>query len=90
MTPRTTGLEALKAAAQLRQASSARRYTEAPYTQCHEREYGSERAYSKTTRTYEDSPAYGIRSAGSMSQVQIGSAAHAGDRSPPASRKWFW
>jgi hypothetical protein len=91
VTPRTIGLEALKAAAQLRQVSSARRYAEAPHTERHEREYSrSERAYSKTQRTYDDSQAYGIRSAGSMSQVQLGSAAQASDRSPPSSRKWFW
>lgn len=89
-TQRSSGLEALKAAAHLRQSAGSRRYAE-PSTYA-ERSAGSELSY-KSARAYDSdghgSP-YAARASGSMSRVQQEPLSPAGGGNSQGGRKWFW
>lgn len=92
MSQRSAGLEALKAAAQLRQGiAAARRCNDSPYADRTGGEHGSEISY-KSAHTYDDGQgSYGVRSTGAMSQVQHEATTPIGGiRRSLGGRKWFW
>jgi hypothetical protein len=93
---RSAGLEALKAAAHLRQSTGTRRYAD-PISYA-DRSAGSEMSY-KSARAYESdghgSPYAAARSSASMSrpmqqQQQQEPMSPTGGRGSQGGRKWFW